>query len=174
METVAIYWERPIRTYGVEVRRGLTLVTLGVAGAQVEARLADLLEEEPLGDFLVSAAQREGSGALHLQLLSDRDEDAIVAWRDATIPALGGGEEVSFHLETPVAALCFHGPHYGDRYGIATAAFRSLQRRGVEVLLASCTGASIIIAVEEAQAEEALSGLGEEFVVPGALIGASS
>ena len=45
--------------------------------------------------------------------------------------------------EPEVAALFIHGPHFGDRYGIASKFVEGLQRAGVAILAMSCTVSSI-------------------------------
>ncbi|MCU0580077.1 MAG: hypothetical protein MUF69_11135, partial [Desulfobacterota bacterium] len=56
--------------------------------------------------------------------------------------------------------------HFGDRYGIAAAAWTCLIRREVPVLALACTGASVYLILPEGQTEAARAALGEAFEPP--------
>lgn len=64
---------------------------------------------------------------------------------------------------TRVAALFIHGPHFGDRYGIAHAFVGALQRAGVDLLAISCTVSSISAIVREADLDPAIRTLDMTF-----------
>lgn len=55
--------------------------------------------------------------------------------------------------------LYFHGPHFGDRYGIFNAAAACLENEGLELLLAGCTGASVTLVLPMGQGTAAVSAL---------------
>ena len=65
-------------------------------------------------------------------------------------------ETLSSHLSnnvltrhSQVAALHIHGPHFGDRYGIANTMIRALESSGVSLLAMGCTVSSISVIVRE-------------------------
>ena len=66
-------------------------------------------------------------------------------------------------IETPVDLVYFQGPHFGDRYGIAAAAFGALETQGIQLLAAGCTGASIYIVVPDKRAQAVIRCLSEPF-----------
>jgi aspartokinase len=47
----------------------------------------------------------------------------------------------------PVTVFFLHGPHFGDRYGIAHALLRALQNAGIPLLALSCAVSSISVVV---------------------------
>jgi aspartokinase len=62
-----------------------------------------------------------------------------------------------------VAALFIHGPHFGDRYGIASKFVDGLQRAGVAVLALSCTVSSISAIIGEIDLDLAIKTLDKIF-----------
>jgi aspartokinase len=81
--------------------------------------------------------------------------------------AAGGGRPSGLRVDADVELIYFQGPHFGDRYGIADAAFGALFAADVPVLAAACTAASIYIALPKDTAGRACKALSESFVVPG-------
>jgi len=49
----------------------------------------------------------------------------------------------------PVGILFFHGPHFGDMYGIADAAFSSLLKAGIKIISSGCSSASVFLVIAE-------------------------
>jgi aspartokinase len=64
---------------------------------------------------------------------------------------------------SPVAALFFHGPHFGDRYGIVDTLMQALERVHVDPLALSCTVSSISVVIKEEHLAPALKVLSETF-----------
>lgn len=62
-----------------------------------------------------------------------------------------------------VAALFIHGPHFGDRYGIASTFVEGLQRAGVAILAMSCTVSSISAIIAEIELDSAMRTLDKIF-----------
>jgi hypothetical protein len=160
METVAVYWEPIIRTYGFDVRTGLTLAQLELP-TEGSDDLALLLEPgAPCpGGLVMAAAGRNADSSLALWVVLD----GVVA-QDLRERAQAVGDPTVIH---PVEVVCFHGPHFGDRYGIASAALSVLQKDGITVLLASCTSASVFLAVECNEGRRTVQSLQIAFTAPG-------
>ena len=79
-------------------------------------------------------------------------------------------ETFSSHLEapvlahySPVAALFIHGPHFGDRYGIAHTLVRALESRGVSLRALACTVSSISVIIREEELVAAVEALEATF-----------
>jgi aspartokinase len=53
----------------------------------------------------------------------------------------------TFRRRSPVAALFLHGPHFGDRHGIAHALIQTLERADTEILALSCAVSSISVVI---------------------------
>jgi aspartokinase len=65
-----------------------------------------------------------------------------------------------------VAALFIHGPHFGDRYGIASTLMRTLESAGVSILALSCAVSSISTVIRQDDLHTALQALNDAFKIP--------
>jgi aspartokinase len=74
---------------------------------------------------------------------------------------------ISVRVRQPVDVLFFHGPHFQDRYGIAEAAFRTVNRQRISLHAAGCTGTSIYLVLDGGKGPLAKEMLSESFTVPG-------
>ncbi len=160
METAAVYWEPIIRTYGFEVRQGLTMARLLLHPGSIDA--LNLLPQPQDADgcgLIMATAQTssDASGALWVIV------DGVVAQRLRERADAANGPEITY----PVEVVSFHGPHYGDRFGIASATHAALQRDEVTVLLAGFTGASVLLAVGPNEGQQAVQSLRSAFTTPG-------
>ena len=72
----------------------------------------------------------------------------------------------SFIIDFPVEMLNFHGPHFGDRYGIADMAGRALQKNGNRYILMGCSAASVHILFIKNAADKAKAALASVFETP--------
>lgn len=158
METIAIYWEPIIKTYGIEERTGLSLVMipLGTEGSDPDA-LSYLEAAEKYDNVVISFAPPSSDGGVRLHLIFD-----------GVPPPRTDGLEYppGMQVEAPVELVYFHGPHYGDRYGIADAAIGALADAKVPLRAMACSGASVYIVVPEGFARLAGKALSHAFVVP--------
>ena len=78
----------------------------------------------------------------------------------------GNSTDLDLKTTSRVELVCFHGPHFGDRYGIAHTALGTLRRKGLPILAAGCTGASVYIIVPEQQSTEVKHILSDVFDTP--------
>ena len=62
-----------------------------------------------------------------------------------------------------VAALYIHGPHFGDRYGIANTLVRALDSANVSLLALGCTVSSISVIVGKEDLAAAVQALEATF-----------
>ncbi|MBN1847161.1 MAG: hypothetical protein JW932_01100 [Deltaproteobacteria bacterium] len=67
---------------------------------------------------------------------------------------------------SPVCVFSMNGPHFGDRYGIASELLRSLDRKKIELLCLSCTIASITGVLPAEQTDAAVEAIQDCFDVP--------
>ena len=74
--------------------------------------------------------------------------------------------DLDIQTTSPVELVYFHGPHFGDRYGIADTALGTLRRKGLPILAAGCTGASVYIVVPEQRSAEIKQILSDVFDTP--------
>ncbi|MBN2034323.1 MAG: hypothetical protein JW836_13705 [Deltaproteobacteria bacterium] len=76
-----------------------------------------------------------------------------------------GGDEITRRV-IPVELVFFHGPHFGDRYGIAEAAFRALTDNGIKAFASACSGSCIYLVLAEGESEGAVQFLSGTFEIP--------
>jgi aspartokinase len=76
--------------------------------------------------------------------------------------------DVRFSCLAPVALLFFHGPHFGDRYGIANALVKVLRKARITLLALSCAVASISLVVRACDLDQTIEALGSVFQTPAA------
>lgn len=162
-EVVAVYVEDRIRTYGFELRTGLSLVTLAAADVSVPATTCPEAGEVGVS-LLMAIAQTDRDGATTLRmLLATEAPPGPEAWARA---GWTSGEGSILECLHPIDAVWFHGPHFGDRHGIAAAALGALRRGAVPLLCASFAGASVFLVLPPGQGEPALAWLRAHFAVP--------
>jgi aspartokinase len=67
---------------------------------------------------------------------------------------------------TPVAGIFLHGPHFGDRYGIAQTLLEALGRARVTLLALSCTISSVSLIIRQQELAQAQLVLTQTFAAP--------
>jgi hypothetical protein len=67
---------------------------------------------------------------------------------------------------TPVAGIFLHGPHFGDRYGIAHTLVDALEKAHIKLLALSCTISSISLIIRQQELAAAQVILGNTFAAP--------
>ena len=55
----------------------------------------------------------------------------------------------------PVGIIFFHGPHFGDRYGIADATLAALSKAHVKVIASGCSSSSVYMVLSQDDLERA-------------------
>lgn len=164
METIAVYWEATIKTYGFFVKTDLSLVKFSVPCD----RMGDIGEwlqtwKPGTGGFIMASGMLSGDNSFQLSMLFEgkTDPDSMKTLMENDFLPVP-------EIDHPVELITFQGPHYGDRYGIADAAFTPFAENNLAVLASACTGAGIYIVVPQNRAKDAVGLLSKKFVVPGA------
>ncbi len=165
METIAVYWEDRIKTYGFTEAAGLSLIQWQVP----VAALSDLgLGMEDLGGggirMLLVLGQAAGDRGTAFGLLVERRWEERILRRLQDI--LGEGARESVRGRSPAGLIHFHGPHFGDRYGIADAALRAIEAHGISILGMGCSSSSIYLVLAEADMASTRTALLEAFLRP--------
>jgi hypothetical protein len=165
MQTIAVYWEPRIKTYGFQSSTDMSLIELEFPVQHIPSIGLILYElgRVPIGFHLV-AAQASGDEICKIYLLIRRHSESQTLERVRT--AEGGKRIHGALVASPLELLHFQGPHYGDRYGIAEAAFKALAFGSVPVLLAACSQSCVCLVLPETRAREAERCLGDVFEVP--------
>ena len=100
----------------------------------------------------------------HMGLLfKNRWSSAIRAHFQTHAPA---DDQKSLRVTSPVEALYFHGPHFGDRHGIADAAFQALKENEIDLIGAGCSGSSVYLLFPENGLKKARPVMGALFETP--------
>lgn len=146
-ETIASYEERLIKIYGVVEEPDLDLWLLLLTFPDL-ANLGAAFGE--LGGFglrlpFLVALPGSGEKLLCAVCMATIATDEVERILNAHLP------HSIFRRWSPVAALFLHGPHFGDRYGIAHALIQSLERSDTEIFALSCAVSSIsaVISAED-------------------------
>ncbi len=164
METIAVYWESRAKTYGFDTVRDLSLLQLSTQPDGL-VKVGSLLQTDHSGmSFRWVAVQPcPQRGLRFLLVLRQEDVPGIEAIINRVVET---GTAIDAQTRHPIALISFHGPHFGDRYGIADAALGTLRHKGVPILAAGCTGASVCLAVADEHSAEVVNILSKAFETP--------
>lgn len=162
-ETVARYVESRIGTYGIRVKKGLVLCTLRMSPDAL-GKWACAIAEKGFIFHYASAVCGNDPKDVFLAMVLDRKNDCPEDNMESCLPEFGGSG--SIELYENVHMISFHGPHFGDRYGIADKALSGLSGAGISVLLAGCVGATVSIVLPSGTSEIAIETLTEKFDFP--------
>lgn len=166
METIAFYRETIIKTYGFLEKTGLCLLTVEFPYTQLSDWGDDCLDlPSRLGvSLLLLIARPVSENTLRLQLLLDKTQAEMM--QENTFQAFPAELQGRWGIKQPVELIYFHGPHFGDRYGIASAALTALTSNEIPILAVACTGSSVYLIVPEGKAFPAREALGQAFMTP--------
>lgn len=167
METIAVYWESRIKTYGIRIRKDLVFIRLQIPSNQMAAWGSRLQRESRKNSgFVLATGAMANSEIMEAGLLFDPSES--MPDRGHALQKIGNGFSAGPAEQRPVDLLYFQGPHFSDRYGIAHAAFELLGCLGVPVVAGTCSGSCVHIIVDAGYADRAADALSKKFYVPGA------
>jgi len=166
-KVVATYQEKVIKVYWIVPQPDLDLWGMSVSSTDILAGFADALLE--LGDlgmqipFLVAIP-----GLGNREFLLSFSTAASLEERGSEIRRI-----LKKHLPdlrpmrlTPVAGIFLHGPHFGDRYGIAQILTEALEKAHVSLLALSCTISSISLIIRQHELAAAQLVLTNTFAAP--------
>jgi hypothetical protein len=162
-QVVAEYQEKTIKVYWLMPQSDLDLWGMAVSSTDILAGFADaLLELGRLGlkiPFLVAIpARQSGEFILCFSSASSQGlEERGPRIRRLLQKLLPDLRPMSL---TPVAGIFLHGPHFGDRYGIAQTLVESLEKAHITLLALSCTISSISLIIRQHELDAAQLVLG--------------
>ena len=165
METTAVYWEPKIRTYGFQLDTDLSLLKIDIDLAKLNLyeSLLEALGETGIKFSLVFGQIQDNNilsiflalkGSSGIGLIDLINQDSNIGVFKCSIIAY------------PVDMISFQGPHYGDRYGIAYAAFSKLKSSGVSIIASCCSVSCIYAVLEKGTGASARDILLDSFEVP--------
>lgn len=172
-KVVATYQEKVIKVYWIMPQPDLDLWGGAVSSTAILEGFADTLID--LGDlglkvpFLVAAPGLEGK-----DFLLSFSTVGAASLKDRRSEVRGILQRRLPDLKPmrlfPVAGIFLHGPHFGDRYGVADTFLQALGRARVSLLALSCTVSSISGVVKQQDLAAALQILEETFEAPRAQV----
>lgn len=165
METVAVFWESKIRTYGFELREGLTLmeVALSAEGAVAWGSVLSELAEQCCRFEWVAAKTIQGSN-LHFRVVCDASNAEIL--KGLMVAPTTQAAPWPNESPTLVDMIRFHGPHYGDRYGIADFALEALAKADIVPIVMTCAISGISLVMAAGVGSRAVQVLEAAFEIP--------
>ena len=160
METIAVYWEPRIKTYGFQRITDLALIEFSYPLSDIK-NVGEIFSEDDFKilrpKFIIShVMHHEISLIVCLPLKEGKDFHASLKKASSVTPC---------KYIHPVSILFFHGPHFGDRYGIADATFSTLSKAGVEILASGCSSASVFLVLAAHDIDKVEKALNETFEV---------
>ena len=157
METVAVFAENPIRVYELALREGLVLVEARCPADNPAGAAALALADPPL-EIAFYTARWDAEGSFFSVCLPEE-----LLPRFSRLARQGG---LAVQSARPASLIHLQGPHFGDRYGIASAALEGLARAGVEPLAVQGAVHSLFVAADPPDADRARDGLSAYFCAP--------
>ena len=156
---IASYQEKVIRIYDIVQQSDLDLWSL----------TADQSDLGDLGSALITLGQSEIRMPFVIALPSLENRLSfsfcLPEGEEAQIKELFsshlGNTELARHSQ--VVALYIHGPHFGDRYGIAHVLVKALESKGVSLLALGCAVSSISIIIRKQDLVTAVQALEASF-----------
>jgi len=163
---VADYQEKVVKVYCILPQPDLDLWGMTVSSSEILAGFADALLELGSLDlqipFLVALPGLGGKEFI-LSFSTAGPPERGAEIRRILMENLPGRRPMRL---TPVAGIFLHGPHFGDRYGIAQALVESLEKAHIAILALSCTISSISLIIRQHQLAAAQLVLGHTFASP--------
>jgi aspartokinase len=162
-EVVASYQEKQAKVYALEWQDGQELVRVN-------------LNRSNLG--LMGNAFRDFAGLdrVFTFLVSNPSDERKTANLFFCLPEPGRGEsthtirellpEALTERTSPVSVFSMNGPHFGDRYGIASELLTAFDRARVDLLALSCSIHSITGVVHSGQSDSSIRAIQACFEVP--------
>lgn len=155
METIAVYWEQPIKTYGFQKVTDLVLVEFSYPLKEITS-LGKTLSQDALqkvkAEFII--VQESGESISITLCLSEKE------YKDFWVSVADAPGSTPCKYTFPVGIIYFHGPHFGDRYGIAEATFSTLSEADIEIVASGCSASSVFVVLAQddiARAENVLN-----------------
>jgi len=165
METIAVYWEPRIRTYGFFLCEGLRMCRIDVAPEEMGAwgqAFESMAEQGPA--FQLVWAQYGHGDAIRFFLLCDETHwSRLIPFLERQLVV---GNVSMTGDPTRVDVLFFQGPHYGDRYGVLDFTLTPLVEAQIPILAVACSVATIYLVLPSGWGGQAKALLTEAFEIP--------
>ena len=159
-EVVASYQEKRPKVYGLKYREGQELLRIGFKDKDISQIGRLLINCGGPGAYLsfIATCPRKAKGCTELAICLSRPSNGRNLGRIS--PAL------LTESRFPVTTFSMTGPHFGDRYGIASELLSALEKHGIELMGLTCSVASIKGVVSSDQTSETIKAIQSCFEVP--------
>jgi aspartokinase len=160
VETVAVYWESRIKTYGFQRISGLAIIELACPLTDCKS-LGEMLISHDIQRFnapFILAQELEGTLSFFFCLPERQGPEFHAALKQAHIFG-------DHHYRHHVGIIFFHGPHFGDRYGIAEAAFSAVSKAGIQIIASGCASSSVYLILAQDDLDRTEQALRKTFEV---------
>ncbi len=151
-ETRAYFQEQKIKTYGFALETGLELTSARCSMDRLDL-VGQTIGALDTKFYFACALGHEGDMTLYWLTREQVNKKACLVT----------GQDL---IREKADLVSFHGPHFGDRFGIFNTAAACLEEAGLNWVLAGCTGASISLVLPAGQGEAALPALEKGFEAP--------
>ena len=142
---IASYQEKVIRIYDIVQQSDLDLWNLTVDQSDfgdLGAALITLGQSEIRMPFVIALPSLENRLSFNFCLQGGQEPQIRAVFSSHL-------SNIALACHSRIAALYIHGPHFGDRYGIAHALVKALESEGVLLLALGCTVSSISVIIKE-------------------------
>jgi aspartokinase len=167
-ETAASYIERKVKTYGIQAKSRMFLCRLHMELDKLSEWGNNIQRFEDFGlRFCYASSFTSKNNHMDLFLIVDAENCSIEDLEKRIFPdALSEKLRHNCNILSQVDYIHFHGPHFGDRYGIANHALSALRDKHIPVLLAGCVGSSINLVVPKDSIQVSREALSDVFEMP--------
>jgi aspartokinase len=162
-EVVASYQEKKSKVYGLEYQEGLEFLHVRLNGTHIGQVGVALKELARLGLYLTFLAKNPCRNQ-RVEELFFCLPSSLNCPNAETINRIA--PQVLVDTISPVARFSMNGPHFGDRYGIASELLCAFEERDIDLLALNCSIASIIGVVPSNQIQPAIRTIQGCFEVP--------
>jgi hypothetical protein len=165
METIAVYFESTLRTYGFNLKEGLLLCqstipyeSLGFWGKELQT-----LAASSQYFHLVWACPGKLGEIKFFILCDDAYWENIAGfiqhWKKLKVVQ-------NLQCESSMELIYFQGPHFGDRHGIADFTLKALLRGKLAPQAMTCSGATVCLIFQKTLGIKAKAILSGAFEIP--------
>jgi hypothetical protein len=166
---VATYQEKIIKVYWIVPQPDLDLWGMNISSTDILAGFADaLLDLASLGLKVPFLVALPGLGSQEFLLSFSTAGPQAPEDRGADLRRLLKRRVPDLRPMrlTPVAGIFLHGPHFGDRYGIAHILTEALEKAHISLLALSCTISTISLIIRQSEMAAAQLVLTNTFAAP--------
>ncbi|BHH83853.1 hypothetical protein [Desulforhopalus sp. 52FAK] len=168
MESIAIYWEKQVKVYGIILKHDLTL--MGIEFSQTKTfpwhNLLTHTETSPIAFELLASVPCKSNGSILSVIL---DQEQLCSFQ-TSLEEKRELQQTSFTLSYKnVEMIYLHGPHFQERFGILARTLEPLYKKGIEPVVTGCAGNSMYIVVDEGLGIQSTEILQNTFQIPSSL-----